>query len=420
MMEFLKRIFQKEEPQPKIEEIGFLDLDKWIRANSGYIVEQAKQDSRKMIVELNMKINRLHWAAESLKNAELQNPNIPIKAKQMMEGSRGHYVNAVLKWAEDIKYGGNSEFKDLRTFILSFNESLDELSKSTAKSFAILQEFFANESGKVALTIKEISEIAKSIDSKINSRRILDLERIKAGILEIKERLRQKEMLEKECNEINSSMEDARKNKEEMMKEVENFKQSESFISYKKIKDEREALLKEVNSCEDVITQSFSAIERALRKYSHIAFEHEQIILNYIAAPLDALVSDKKLAILDILEKTKENIKDGVLKLEQAKKERIMEDISKMSKEFFMQLLDEYSTAMKRIKEIDRHIKELNLSGTMNGYNSKLNNIDFSIKNLEKSHAKLMEAIEKLNIPALALNLESLIKSSFNEIKIKM
>ena len=81
MMEFLKRIFQKEEPQPRIEEISFSELDKWIRSNSGFIVEQAKQDSKKLIVELNVKINRLHWAAEALKNAELQNPDIPIKAK---------------------------------------------------------------------------------------------------------------------------------------------------------------------------------------------------------------------------------------------------------------------------------------------------------------------------------------------------
>ena len=420
MMEFLKRIFQKEEPQPRIEEISFSELDKWIRSNSGFIVEQAKQDARKLIVELNVKINRLHWAAESLKNAGLQNPDIPIKAKQMMEGSREHYVNAVLKWAESIKYDGNPEFKDLRKFISSFNGSLDELSKSTAKSFAILQEFFANESGKVAMTIKEINDLAKSLNSKINSQRMLDLERIKGAISELKERLRQKEALERESGEINAGLGDLRKKKEELMKEVDNFKQSESFINYKKIKEEREALLKEVNSWEEVRTQSFSAIERALRKYSHIAFEHEQIILNYIASPLDTLVSDKKFMILDILEKTKENIERGVLKLEQAKKDRIMEEIGKMSKEFFMQLLEEYSKAMKRIKEIDKQIKELNLSNTMNDYNSKLNNMDFSIKNLEKSHAKLREAVEKLNIASLALNLEGLIKGTFNEIKIRV
>jgi len=420
MMEFLKRIFQKGEPQPRIEEISFSDLDKWIRSNSGFIVEQAKQDSKKLIVEFNVRINRLHWAAEALKNAELQNPDIPIKAKQMMEGSREHYVNAVLKWAESIKYGGNPEFKDLRNFISSFDESLDELSKSTAKSFAILQEFFANESGKVAMTIKEINDLAKSLNSKINSQRMLDLEKIKGAISDLKERLRQKEALEKECGEINTGLEDTRKKKEELMKEVENFKQSGSFVNYKKIKEEREALLKEVNSCEDVITQSFSAIERALRKYSHIAFEHEQIILNYIVSPLDTLVSDKRFMILDILEKTKENLERGVLKLEQAKKDRIMEELSKMSKEFFMQLLEEYSKAMKRIKEIDKQIKELNLSNTMNDYNSKLNNMDFSIKNLEKSHAKLRDAVEKLNIPSLALDLESLIKGTFNEIKIRV
>ena len=122
----------------------------------------------------------------------------------------------------------------------------------------------------------------------------------------------------------------------------------------------------------------------------------------------------------DILEKTKENLERGVLKLEQAKKDRIMEELSKMSKEFFMQLLEEYSKAMKRIKEIDKQIKELNLSNTMNDYNSKLNNMDFSIKNLEKSHAKLRDAVEKLNIPSLALDLESLIKGTFNEIKIRV
>ena len=52
--------------------------------------------------------------------------------------------------------------------------------------------------------MKDINDLAKSLNSKINSQRILDLEKIKSAISDLKERLRQKEALERECSEINA------------------------------------------------------------------------------------------------------------------------------------------------------------------------------------------------------------------------
>lgn len=420
MIGFLKKLFQKEEEQAKTEEVSFNDLDRWIKSNSGYFTEQARQDARKIIVDLNVKLNRLNWSAEVLKNAELQNSNIPMKAKQLMEGNREYYANAVMKWAQDLKYGNNFEFNELRDFIKKFNESLDSLNKSTVKSYTILQEFFANESSKVASILKDADETIKSLDSRINSRKIQDVERIKSLMAEIKSRLKLKQSLEQEQSAAGKELEELKKKKEELLKDTEAFKQSESFVKYRNLRQERDSLLKSVDSCEDVITQSFAAIERPLRKYSHVAFEHEQIVLNYIASPLDALVGDKKLVILDILEKTKENIEKGILKLESAKKEKAIEEIGKMGRNFLMQILEDYTASMKRIKDIDRQIKELNLSLIINDYNSKLNNLDFSIKNLEKDFNKIMEKTEKLDIGGLVRNLEETIKSSFSEVKVRI
>lgn len=420
MISFLKRIFQKEEPVKAEKFIGFSDLERWLNTNAGFIVSQAGSDARKIMVDFNVKLNRLHWSVEALKNSELQNPDISIKAKQYMAGNREFYANAVIKWSESLKYGGNYGFEELRHFIVSFRESINELNKATLKSYTILQEFFANESSKVASIIKDMENSVNDLDSRLNSPKILDIEKIRNGIAGIKEKLTLREGMEKELGAISREIEDARKKREEMVREVDALKQSENFVRYKGLKQEREALLKSITSCEDIMGQSFSVLERALRKYSHIAFEHEQLIISYLSAPLDTLVGDKALVIMRILDKTRENLEKGVLRLDDDKKQKSLEEIKKLNNEFFTQMIGEYSAAAKRIKEIDKDIRELNLSAVMGEHNSRLNNIDFSIRNLEKSHAKVKEAIDKLAIDSSVAELESAIKNSFEEVKIRI
>ncbi|MBI2660687.1 hypothetical protein HYX09_00290 [Candidatus Woesearchaeota archaeon] len=420
MISFLKRIFQKEEPVKAEKFIGFSDLERWLNTNAGFIVSQAGSDARKIMVDFNVKLNRLHWSVEALKNSELQNPDISIKAKQYMAGNREFYANAVIKWSESLKYGGNYGFEELRHFIVSFRESINELNKATLKSYTILQEFFANESSKVASIIKDMENSVNDLDSRLNSPKILDIEKIRNGIAGIKEKLTLREGMEKELGAISREIEDARKKREEMVREVDALKQSENFVRYKGLKQEREALLKSITSCEDIMGQSFSVLERALRKYSHIAFEHEQLIISYLSAPLDTLVGDKALVIMRILDKTRENLEKGVLRLDDDKKQKSLEEIKKLNNEFFTQMIGEYSAAAKRIKEIDKDIRELNLSAVMGEHNSRLNNIDFSIRNLDKSQAKVKEAIGKLAIDSSVAELESAIKNSFEEVKIRI
>ena len=97
MISFLKRIFQKEEPVKAEKFIGFSDLERWLNTNAGFIVSQAGSGARKIMVDFNVKLNRLHWSVEALKNSELQNPDISIKAKHYMAGNPEFYSNPLIK-----------------------------------------------------------------------------------------------------------------------------------------------------------------------------------------------------------------------------------------------------------------------------------------------------------------------------------
>src|SRR3989338_723616 len=96
MIEFLKKIFKNEEPETKqVHEISLHDLEDWIEEKAKPLMEEVKIRTDEILMKAGEELERTRFNVEVLENSKLQNPNIPFKAKQYMEGNRKAYVRSV-------------------------------------------------------------------------------------------------------------------------------------------------------------------------------------------------------------------------------------------------------------------------------------------------------------------------------------
>ena len=170
MFKFIKRLLGNKE-ESNVEEIFFQEIEKWVDEKSKPFFNEAGHEIKCTIDSLNERKNRIIEDLNNLGSLQLQNPNIPIKAKQFMEGNREFYINALRKWMNGLNFNG-ADFESLKKNAESFEVSLDNLNKETVRSYTILQEFFGNELSHIAVGIKGVSDDTKVIISILKNEKL--------------------------------------------------------------------------------------------------------------------------------------------------------------------------------------------------------------------------------------------------------
>ena len=158
-------------------------------------------------------------------------------------------------------------------------------------------------------------------------------------------------------------------------------------------------------------------MERALRKYSHVVFEHEEIALKYISHPIETLSNDKDLVILKILDNLKNLLNENKLQIDEKKKEKSLEEIGKLSEEFFRKFLEKYVCFKLEIEELDNKIKLLGVADKNKKFGNRIEKTNMAIEKYLGESSQLKSEIAKNE--AAMTNLKDSIKNSvkgiFNE-----
>ena len=135
----LKKIFQTEETEAKkITEINLQNLEEWLNQKSKPLMEEVQQQIEEILMKINEELQRTRFNIEVLENAKLQNPNIPFKAKQYMEGNRKAYIRSVNSFLGHLEIN-NRDYFYLIDFCKLFDELIGELNKGTLRSYMILK-----------------------------------------------------------------------------------------------------------------------------------------------------------------------------------------------------------------------------------------------------------------------------------------
>ena len=329
----LKKIFLKEEPEIKEAiEISLQNLEEWLNEKSKPLMEDLNQKIEEILMKINQEIERSRVSVEILEKAKLQNPNIPFRAKQYMEGNRKAYLRAINSFLGHMEIN-NKDYFYLLDFCKLFNELIEDLNKGTLRSYTILQEFFANETNGIAQNLKNFDTLFKSLKSILHDKRLVASNSAREKAQSLKTKTKQKINKDIDLKIMEAELELMKKEKDGIMTEIEAFNKSDKHSNFLKLNEEKRSKANSFYNEENQILQSFSVLERSLRKYSHVAFEHEEIVLEYLNKPIETLANDKELKILEVMKKMETMLNENQLQIDDKKKEKSIEEIRKLNKE---------------------------------------------------------------------------------------
>ncbi len=417
MLEFLKKIFQNDEKETKkAAELSLQNLEEWLNEKAKPLMEEVQQQMGEILMAVDEESQKARFNIEVLENAKLQNPNIPFKAKQYMEGNRKAYIRAVSSFLGKMEIN-NRDYFYLLDFCRLFDEMINDLNKSTFRSYTILQEFFANETGKIAQNLKNFDAIFGKLKSALNNENMTAVNAARGKIQSLKAKAKQKINLDVDFKSMEADSRLDNDEKNSIMAKIEEFNKSDEHALFLKLNEDKKIKAANFYNDESLILQSFSVLERALRKYSHTAFEHEEIVLEYLKQPIEALASDKNLAILEVFKNLEIMLQENRLQVDNRKKEKSLEEIKKLNKEFINQFLKKYFSFKAETEELENRIKASGVSNKFKNFSKELEEINLRIEKDNSELSRLKNEVDRAasSIESLKNEIESDVKLIFGE-----
>lgn len=409
MLKFFRNLFREEE---KIEKIEKDELEQWFNSKASELEAKTKARIDFFKKELNEKISLTFETLRALEKTELRNPNITVREIQFMEGNRKTYVQRTELFLNQIKDILDYEFN---FFFQNYKQYIEDFSRSTTRSYRILQEFYAHESRDVAIKIKEIDELISNLknDEQINNYE--KIEEIKKGFFSINNKIKKKKEMEDDINDIDNEIIRLKEQEKILDTRKNEILSSQEYKEILNLEIEKRNIENKLNSLKDAIVQRFSSLQRALRKYQRITLEHERLIEYYIADPLSALISDNNFHIVAILEGAAKNISNNIIELKEPQK--ALQEIRKLNREYFANYLTEYKDFLKKKEQTEKRISENKLKKEHDELKERINEANESNKGLNNKKMALENELASINVA----NMYTEIKNKIIEIlKIKI
>ncbi|MBI5398387.1 hypothetical protein HZB03_02885 [Candidatus Woesearchaeota archaeon] len=199
------------------------------------------------------------------------------------------------------------------------------------------------------------------------------IEQTKESIADLLGKTRTIEELQEEIATAKEKLAVSEQLKEKLQLELEELKAGSDFSQFNGIDSEKKRLWRDVKSVEDDIWHVFSVLDRPLRKLQRVIVDNKHILDSYVANPLNALLEDHTLEIVNILQKLRLNVEDGTLGFVDKEKEKILSRIDELSKLALaakqakyremrgaMRIIDEQLRSTKVLQDIDNVIYKIN------------------------------------------------------------
>ncbi|MBA3064623.1 hypothetical protein FP803_04255, partial [Candidatus Woesearchaeota archaeon] len=373
MIKFLARLFGGKE---ELKQLKKSDLER-------YIKKQLDNDSiNSLLKEFSERIDEISETikerCDELEKAELQNKNIPPRAITIMDGNRKAYIHKTMHFTGKIR----EILSEIQTLtdsdniidnISKINEMLDEYNKTTQKPYYILQEFFANESHKVASGIKEISDLIHQFRDSLKQSDAHKFQEILNLLNKTRNRKERKKELENQKKELEKNLDEEEKNILVLKDEIKKIKKSPEFNELTKLNDKLKIEKDEQKRLSDEIYYKLAPLSRALRKYAKISFDEKSVemivfdpfkaialikteALSNVFLGLDKSIKERKITLKDNVQKKNllilNELDPGFLRDMQTKIKTQMENIKNLSIEI------ERNTLWSKIEELNKEIEK--------------------------------------------------------------
>lgn len=388
-MGWFSSLFSKD-TGPKTAYIGVNELQQWFDSKSEPLVEGIRQGIKEDFEGISESISGIKDAARALDGAKLQNDKIPERALQVMQGNRKAYITSVINFADRIQQPSAINFSTVSEFVSDFEDNITLFTKSSARNYYVLQEFFAHESGRIAQHIKDIDVTVRSMMDngyrKINA--------LSQNIQKINGLLKKKETgeillaeQEKERDELVHSI-------EKYSAEMESLKGTKDYRMLKEAERRRDELSRQIKETERRLSELFSPLDRPMRKFAKISADGEDLLKAYMESPLKALSEDSDMRILDALERMKASLEKGELELKDKAKEKALEQLVMINRQGLQAILNTYRSLQENHSDNERGLKMNMVTHRQNELSYKLNHMKDKLGKLEQNISKIGKFLE--------------------------
>jgi len=303
---------------------------------------------------------------------------------------------------------------EVKEFISRFESELQEYSKSTARSYGILREFFEEEVSKVASNIKNFDSFANEVKSSMKESKIDELEEIIKIIESIKAKITRKKEIFEEMGKKDDLAEEFKKEKSRLLREVHNLENGNDYKDFNLLKQKLELLRKQNSEKEAEITSMFSALEKPMKKYARISFNDKDLLERYADTPVMALTQDFALKIIGVLDNLSKAIQDNTIELKDKQKPKALNEISRLDKPFLSKFVSGYAQLKKKENMLVKEINHLEVLKKLKESREKLKITSAMFDKAKKDLETFGEEIGKIDIEKMKKDFVSKVKELLN------
>jgi predicted nucleic acid-binding Zn-ribbon protein len=369
------------------------EVKTWLSEEQRKQSEEQQQATQSLQNEFPELLNNAREALKALEQAELQNPNIPERAKHYMRGNREQFLKLTERFAENLSVP--KEAPDFSQLDLLFHQ----YAHNSARPAAILSEFFGEE-------VKEIRKNLAEIETRLHELKQFQLKKEQMEIIaklirQIEAIKQEQEETEKQRKELEAQIETAKRKHESIKKEKEAFTSKPEYI---KVREDILATAKERQEAENMITTLFLPLSDPIKKYAH-KIKNEKIG-KYADDPLNALIHDYALSILKHVEDMEEGIRQGTLELKPGRSQKAVDALKQMTRENLSAMIHRYANAKKRETDIHHDVAQRPIMQEYEQYAHELKALNEEIQQLGNTLAKLKPPNEEKTIEELKKELD--------------
>ncbi len=381
--DILKAIFG-----PKLERVvvNIDQLESWVNEKTEKAVSSKMDADKRIFDEFNSIVAVLNKTINDLEFAELLNDKIDQKLKNYMIGNREAYVKQMRIFLASIP-----DFED--EFTEEFQKLLSEFSEKTRRNFAVLTEFFKDTMINIARNLKRMSELSEQMqydDEKIVM--VEDIKRELANLLNFEIMLVQ---MKKEIEQIDAKISKASDYITESQSKISELKASKEYELMQNlanlIKEEREKLKKS----EYEIYELFSPLKKPLKKFSYIAIasSDKKLIDAYVEDPVEALLKDIKLTIIDVLYR----MEKGLSNLDVKDSEKSREHIAAVTKEKLESAVRDFKKLRTLIYGAQADIEKIEIMKEIEKIDREMDQASAKQDELDGEKKKIEDRVEAMN-----------------------
>ncbi|MBU0461796.1 MAG: hypothetical protein KJ574_04380 [Nanoarchaeota archaeon] len=410
-MGFFARLFKKEKKEESVypvETVLLSDLQKWFMKQTSTRFKDLEKDMIGSFHVIEKETEELKHHLKKLKDASLMNPNIPEKERQIMEGNRNSYLQQHAVLLAQTATPEQINYKTALEYTKRFHEAAKILVKSTAKNSQVLKFFFEHELFNVTQRIKVITEEVDRMTNWLNddSKGVAYVEQVNEKINSFIGKCKHRKELMSKMDEEKKKLENSRVMKRKFEKEVEAIKSMQEYSDFERLNTQRDTLISDMKQLEADLHHVFSQIDKPLRKYERVAVEDVVLVADYNSDSISALLGDEEFKIIKILESMKTAIQKGSIELKESDKEKVLQRIGNLNKEFFKNFVFRYDDVKKAKRKIDDQIRNNGTLRKLDDFAYKIRHTEEQIARAEDSIKQISEKLEKLALERVKQELE--------------